>query len=113
MNLADIDRALRQLRLSGIAATLPTRVLQAQASQQPFLETLGQILQDELDRRRTRLNERRYKLSRLDERLTLEEFDWSFNPKVWLRRPRSRGSSPGWWVTSRCGWSRHRCAGPR
>ena len=82
MNLADIDRALRQLRLSGIAATLPTRVLQAQASQQPFLETLGQILQDELDRRRTRLNERRYKLSRLDERLTLEEFDWSFNPKV-------------------------------
>ncbi|MBW7935153.1 MAG: ATP-binding protein, partial [Gemmatimonadaceae bacterium] len=82
MNLADIDRALRQLRLSGIAATLPTRVLQAQASQQPFLETLGQILQDELDRRRTRLNERRFKLSCLDERLTFAEFDWSFNPKV-------------------------------
>jgi DNA replication protein DnaC len=82
MNLTDIDRALRQLRLSGIAATLPTRVLQAQASQQPFLETLGQILQDELDRRRTRLNERRFKLSCLDERLTLAEFDWSFNPKV-------------------------------
>jgi len=60
-----LGRALRQLRLSGIAATLPTRVLQAQASQQPFLETLGQILQDELDRRRSRLNERRFKLSRL------------------------------------------------
>lgn len=82
MNLADIDRALRQLRLSGIAATLPTRVLQAQASQQPFLETFAQILQDELDRRRTRLTERRFKLSRLDERLTLAEFDWGFNPKV-------------------------------
>jgi len=82
MNLADIDRALRQLRLSGIAATLPTRVLQAQAGQQPFLETFGQILQDELDRRRSRLNERRFKLSRLDERLAFEEFDWSFNPKL-------------------------------
>lgn len=82
MNLNDIDRALRQLRLSGIADTLQTRVIQAQASQQPFLETFGLILQDELDRRRSRLNERRFKLSRLDERATLHEFDWAFNPKV-------------------------------
>lgn len=82
MNLNDIDRALRQLRLSGIAETLQTRILQAQASQQPFIETFGHILQDELDRRRSRLNERRYKLSRLDERATLQEFDWAFNPKV-------------------------------
>lgn len=37
------------------------------------------ILQDELDRRRTRLNERRFKQSGLDERLTLQDFDWRFN----------------------------------
>jgi hypothetical protein len=49
--LPDIERALRLLRLSGVRDTLETRVLQAQGSQQPFLETFALILQDELDRR--------------------------------------------------------------
>lgn len=82
MTLNEIDRTLRQLRLSGIAATLSTRVLEAQTTQQPFLDTLSALLQDELDRRRTRLTERRFKHSRLDERLTLQDFDWRFNPKL-------------------------------
>lgn len=82
MSFAEIDRALRELRLSGISATLETRVLQAQTSQQPFLETFSMILQDELDRRQSRLLERRYQQSGLDERKTLADFDWSFNPKV-------------------------------
>lgn len=82
MTLTEIDRTLRQLRLSGIAATLSTRVLEAQTAQQPFLDTLSALLQDELDRRRTRLTERRFKHSRLDERLTLQDFDWRFNPKL-------------------------------
>jgi len=82
MTLTEIERALRALRLSGIAATLNTRVMQAQASQQPFLETFAAILQDELDRRRSRLTERRFKQSRLDERTSLSDFDWWFNPKL-------------------------------
>ena len=82
MSLAEIDRALRELRLSGIGDTLETRVLQAQASQQPFLETFSMILQDELDRRHSRLLQRRYQLSGLDERCSLNDFDWAFNPKV-------------------------------
>ena len=49
MTINEIERALRDLRLSGIAATLNTRVMQAQSSQQPFLETLAAMLQDELD----------------------------------------------------------------
>ena len=52
MTLIEIERALCALRLSGIRATLETRVLQGQASQAPFLETFALILQDELDRRR-------------------------------------------------------------
>ncbi len=72
MNTAEIDRALRALRLSGMAETLSTRVMQAQAAQQPFLETLGAMLQDELDRRRSRLMQRRF----------LVDFDWRFNPKL-------------------------------
>jgi DNA replication protein DnaC len=82
MTLIEIERALRELRLSGIADTLSTRVLQAQSTQEPFLETLASMLQDELDRRRSRLTERRFKQSRLDERATLNDFDWRFNSKL-------------------------------
>lgn len=82
MTMNEIERALRALRLSGIRATLETRILQAQATQEPFLETFSLILQDELDRRRSRLMERRYQQSGLDERLTLADFDWRFNPKL-------------------------------
>ena len=51
MTLTEIEKYLRELRLSGIASTLNTRVLQAQSSQQPLLETLATLLQDEVDRR--------------------------------------------------------------
>ena len=67
MSKTEIERALRELRLSGIAATLETRILQAQAKGQPFLETFCLLLQDELDGRRTRLTERRFKTSGLNE----------------------------------------------
>jgi len=82
MNMIEIERTLRELRLSGIAETLSTRVMQAQAAQAPFLETFSAMLQDELDRRRTRLLERRYKRSGLDEKVALADFDWRFNPKL-------------------------------
>ncbi|MGI9133912.1 MAG: IS21-like element helper ATPase IstB [Rhodoferax sp.] len=82
MNMNEIERALRALRLSGIAATLNTRVMQAQSTQEPFLETFAAMLQDELDRRRSRLIERRFKKSALDERLGLGDMDWRFNPKL-------------------------------
>jgi hypothetical protein len=39
MSKTEIERALRELRLPGITATLETRILQAQANGQPFLET--------------------------------------------------------------------------
>lgn len=82
MTMNEIERALRELRLSGIRATLDTRIMQAQANQEPFLDTFSTILQDELDRRRSRLLERRFQQSGLDERATLGDFDWRFNPKL-------------------------------
>jgi DNA replication protein DnaC len=82
MSMNEIERALHALRLSGIRATLETRILQAQANQEPFLDTFSMILQDELDHRRSRLMERRFQQSGLDERATLGDFDWRFNPKV-------------------------------
>ncbi len=62
MNMAEMERALRELRLSGMAQTLSTRAMQAQAAQQPFLETFAAMVQDELDRRHSRLMDRRYKV---------------------------------------------------
>lgn len=82
MTLNEIETTLRKLRLSGICATLSTRILEANSTQAPFLETFSLILQDELDRRRSRLMDRRYQQSGLDERCSLTDFDWRFNPKL-------------------------------
>ncbi len=82
MTMTEIQAALQQLRLSGIRATLETRVLEAQVSQLPFLDTFSALLQDELDRRQSRLLDRRFQLSGLDERASLTEFDWGYNPKI-------------------------------
>lgn len=40
------------------------------------------LLQDELDRRRSKLIERRFHQSGLEEKKTLTEFDWGYNPKI-------------------------------
>ncbi len=82
MSMVEIENALKQLRLSGVRATLETRIIESQANQLPFLDTFSLIIQDELDRRRSRLLERRYQLSVLPERASLEEFDWGYNPKI-------------------------------
>jgi len=82
MSMVEIESALKQLRLSGIRATLETRIVESQANNLPFLDTFSLVIQDELDRRRSRLLERRYQLSGLPERASLEEFDWGYNPKI-------------------------------
>jgi len=82
MSMMEIEQALKQLRLSGVRATLQTRLLESQASNLSFLETFSAILRDELDRRKSRLLERRFQLSGLDERASLADFDWTYNPKI-------------------------------
>lgn len=80
MSIAELERTLAQLRLSGARDTLQTRLEQAQVSQMTAQELLALLLQDELDRRQSRLIGKRYRDSRLDEKVTLAEIDWSFNP---------------------------------
>ena len=55
MNLAEITRAMRKLRVSGMAATLETRIMQAQADHWPPLDFVSALVQDELQRRQDRL----------------------------------------------------------
>src|SRR5207244_12913449 len=82
MSMPELERALRSLRLSGMRATLEARALQVASHEMDFIEAFSWLVQDELDRRRSRLLERRYTLSGLSERKDLKDFDWSYNPRL-------------------------------
>jgi DNA replication protein DnaC len=79
MNLVELDRALRQLPLSGMAAVLETRLRQAQSEEITPIE----LVTDELRRRQDRLLDRRHKLARFrDPDRSLDTFDFDFNKKM-------------------------------
>ena len=61
MNLIELDRALKQLRLGGMAAVLETRLRQAQAEPLAPIDLLSCLVSDELALRGERLLERRKK----------------------------------------------------
>ena len=82
MSITELERALRGLRLSGMGATLQARALQVASHEMDFIEAFSWLVQDELDRRRSRLLERRYALSGLPERKALTAFDWSYNTRL-------------------------------
>jgi DNA replication protein DnaC len=81
MSITELERSLRALRLSGMTATLQNRALQVAQQQMDFIEAFSALVQDELDRRRSRLIDRRFTLSGLRERKDLKDFDWHYNPK--------------------------------
>jgi len=83
MNLIELQRCLRQLRLGGMAAVLETRLRQAQAETMPPIDLLSCLVHDELTRRSDRLLDRRRKLAAFrDPNRTLDNFDFTFNPKM-------------------------------
>lgn len=82
LSLTELERSLRSLRLSGMTATLEVRALQVAHHEMDFIEAFACLVQDELDRRRSRLLERRFALSGLPERKDLKDFDWSYNPRL-------------------------------
>jgi DNA replication protein DnaC len=82
MSITELERSLRSLRLSGMSATLQARALQVASHDMDFIEAFGWLVQDELDRRRSRLLDRRYTLSGLAERKDLAGFDWTYNPRL-------------------------------
>jgi len=82
MSITELERSLTALRLSGMSATLQARALAVASHEMDFIEAFSWLVQDELDRRRSRLLERRYALSGLPERKDLKAFDWSYNPRL-------------------------------
>jgi DNA replication protein DnaC len=83
MNLIELQRTLGQLRLGGMATVLETRLRQAQAEPMAPIDLISCLVTDELTRRSDRLLERRRKQAAFrDPQRTLDNFDFSFNPKM-------------------------------
>ena len=83
MNPVEIDQALRKLRLSGMADTLETRLVEAQSNGSAPIDFLSALVGDELVRRQDRLLARRIQQASFrDPHKTLDSFDFGFNPKL-------------------------------
>ncbi len=83
MNLIELQRSLHQLRLGGMAAVLETRLHQAQVEPMAPIDLISCLVADELTRRTDRLLERRRKHAGFrDPDRALDNFDFSFNPKI-------------------------------
>src|SRR5437870_9836720 len=83
MNPIELQHALKQLRLGGIAAVLETRLHQAQTECMTPIDLISCLVSDELNRRSDRLLERRRKAAQFrDPQKTLDNFDFNFNKKM-------------------------------
>ena len=83
MNLVELQRALRQLRCSGMAAGLEPRLLEAQTAKLAPIDFLSTLVGDELLRRQDRLLARRVQQAGFrDQGKTLDTFDFDFNKKM-------------------------------
>ena len=83
MNTIELARTLTQLRLSGMADVLETRLVQAQAENLVHLDFLSTLVGDELLRRQDRLHSKRLKEAAFrDVGRTLDRFDFDFNKKM-------------------------------
>ena len=83
MNPIELERSLRQLRLGGMAAVLETRLRQAQAETMAPIDLIACLVTDELNRRTERLLDRRRKQAAFrDPDKTVDNFDFTFNPKM-------------------------------
>jgi DNA replication protein DnaC len=83
MNLVELQRSLRQLRLGGMARGLEPRILEAQSTPMAPIDFLSTLVSDELTIRSDRLLQRRIKQAQFREPdKTLEAFDFDFNKKM-------------------------------
>jgi DNA replication protein DnaC len=83
LNVIELQRALKQLRLGGMAAVLETRLHQAQTERMAPIDLISCLVSDELNRRSDRLLDRRRKTAEFrDPQKTLDNFDFTFNKKM-------------------------------
>lgn len=96
---AHLAQYARQLRLSGLLASLELRLEEARTHQLPYDQFLELVFQDELNVRQQRLFEKRKHAAGFRDQRTLEEFDWTFNPGI--KRPQFYELASGQFVRQR------------
>jgi DNA replication protein DnaC len=77
-----LESTLRTLKLSGMLDTLETRLAQARAGELGHLEFLQVLCEDEIARRDATAVVRRIRQARFEQSVTLEDFDFNYNPKI-------------------------------
>jgi DNA replication protein DnaC len=77
-----LQTTLRSLRLSGVAAALPSRYAMAKTEEMDYLVFLETLVEDEMAKRRDSLLARRIKLAGFPFLATLDAFDFAFNPEI-------------------------------
>ena len=73
---------LKNLRLSGVLATLEVRTQQAIEEKLSYVEFLQRLLEDEVERRAQKQLALRLRRATFDLEKTLEGFDFAFNPSI-------------------------------
>lgn len=81
-DIHQLETKLKSLKLSGMLDTLDLRINQAQRESLGFTQFLEFLLEDEIQRRVNRKLTARIKKAHFEEQKTLEEFNFSFNPKI-------------------------------
>lgn len=82
MKAHHLEETLRRLKLFGMLDTLEPRLAQASAGELGHVELLQALCEDEAARRDAAGLERRLRAARFEQSATVEDFDFSFNPKI-------------------------------
>jgi len=80
--MEQLQTTLRSLRLGGMAAMLPVRCQEARANELDYEDFVRRLVDDEIGKRKDNLISRRVKAARFPAIMTLENFDFSFNPAI-------------------------------
>lgn len=82
MRAHELETKLKLLKLGGMLHTLELRRSQAEEQRLGHIEFLALLLDDEIDRRQSKMLAQRLHRARFEESKTLEEFDFRFNPQI-------------------------------
>ena len=83
MNITEMQKTLRSLRLGRMSEVLETRLIEAQSARLAHADFLSMLISDELQTRADRLLARRIRAAQFrDAQRTIDTFDFDFNKKM-------------------------------
>ena len=87
-----LQSKLKTLKLGGMLDSLELRLGQAEKDHLGYIEFLELLLEDEIQRRANKSLQARIAKAHFEEVKTLEEFNFSFNPKIPAQQIRDLGT---------------------